>query len=162
MNHNDMKYMSFHPEEENWDSTLVRPYCPLPEEYLEDMETLSHEEFGRLIRILLWYNKTGQIPMPEGLEAAHLPRVINRQRRYYRDWDLLRRSRSERGKRGAQKRWNRFKGQETEGELAHETCPETSYKMSHEMMVEDHELDMEVFLDVMQDIMNSELMNGES
>ena len=39
---------------------MARNYAALPYEYLEEMELLSDEEFGRLCRALLTYSSTGE------------------------------------------------------------------------------------------------------
>ncbi len=83
----------------------TRAYTALPHEYLEEMEELSHEEYGRLIRILQHYSQTGEILPCSGNERFFLKRVINREDRYQKEFHKLTEQRSQNGRKGAMKRW---------------------------------------------------------
>ena len=96
-----------------------RVYLPLPLDYFKEMRYLSNEEFGELIRILLWFAISGEVVPVEGVLCHYIDRVIERQKRFYRDWDKLRKSRSAAGKKGADSRWkgdSEFHGSKKEKE----------------------------------------------
>lgn len=90
----------------------TRPYVPVPLEYYDQMQYLSHEEFGELIRIMMWYSISGEVLPVKGALCHYITRVIDRQNRYYIEWAELMAKRSKAGKKGAQMRWHR------------EECPE--------------------------------------
>ncbi len=81
-----------------------RFYAPIPFEYYEEMKLLSNEEFGKLIRALLWFCMTGEEPCVDGVLVHYIPRVLNRQRRFQSEWKSLSDKRSEAGKKGIQSR----------------------------------------------------------
>ena len=88
---------------------MARNYAALPHEYLEEMSALSDEEFGRLIRALLQYSATGQIPELTGAERILLPRVKMQEDRYRANYAELSEARSEAGKKGAQAKSGKVK-----------------------------------------------------
>lgn len=47
---------------------MARDYTPVPFEFLEEMDGLSDEEYGRLIRGMQRYSMTGEEPELEGTE----------------------------------------------------------------------------------------------
>ena len=51
---------------------MAREYVPVPIEYLSEMEPLSDENFGRLIRALLRYGLDGSEPLTQKEIAAQL------------------------------------------------------------------------------------------
>lgn len=83
-----------------------RKYTPIPHEYLEEMEILSDEEYGRLIRALQHFSIYGETVDCPGNEKFFLKRVYNRELRYAEDFRKLRDQRAEAGKKGARKRWS--------------------------------------------------------
>lgn len=84
---------------------MARNYAALPYEYLEEMELLSDEEFGRLCRALLTYSSTGEAPALEGAERYQWKRVQMQEDRYRESYNETSKTLSEAGKRGAAKRW---------------------------------------------------------
>lgn len=88
---------------------MARTYAALPHEYLEEMELLNDAEFGRLIRALLKYSMTGEIPSLSGSERVLFPRVKMQEDRYQASYEELSDTRSEAGKKGAAKRWGKNK-----------------------------------------------------
>ena len=58
----------------------------IPNDYLEEMDCLSDAEFGRLIRWLLLYSKTGKQAELKGTEKVFLKRVKNQEDKYARSY----------------------------------------------------------------------------
>ena len=85
----------------------TRPYMPLPLEYFEEMQYLSNEEFGELVRIMMWYTISGEVIPTSGALCHYITRVIDRQKRYYVEWDKLNTARKNAGKKGAAARWGK-------------------------------------------------------
>ncbi len=102
--------VSFVPFEEASNS---RFYVAVPFEYHKEMEYLTDEEFGALIRALLRFGMTGEVPVVDGVLRHYINRVIERQRRFQEDWRSMAEKRSKAGKIGASKRWNKCKTDET-------------------------------------------------
>lgn len=90
-----------------------RIYAAVPHEYLEEMELLNDAEFGRLIRALLKYSMTGEIPSLSGSERVLFPRVKMQEDRFQESYEDLSTSRSEAGKKGAAKRWSKSKSDDS-------------------------------------------------
>ena len=84
---------------------MARNYAALPYEYLEEMELLSDEEFGRLCRALLTYSSTGETVELEGAERYQWKRVQRQEDRFQESYNETSKTRSEAGKKGAAKRW---------------------------------------------------------
>ena len=84
---------------------MGRNYAPVFHEYLEEMEQLTDEEFGRLVRALLRYSAYGEAPEGLGNERFYLRRVMAQEDRCQASYQQLSQKRSEAGKRGAQARW---------------------------------------------------------
>lgn len=85
---------------------MARNYAALPHEYLEEMQALNDEEFGRLARALLRYSITGERTEPSGNERFYLCRVFMQEDRFQASYNELTARRSEAGKKGAAARWN--------------------------------------------------------
>ena len=85
---------------------MARNYAAVPYEYLEEMEQLSDEEFGRLVRALLRYSRDGVEIPAEGNLKFYAKRVMGREERYQTQFQKLSAQRSEAGRAGAEKRWN--------------------------------------------------------
>lgn len=83
----------------------MREYAALPHEYLGEMEMLSDEEFGRLIRALLRLSMTGEVSELTGNEKFFWKRVVNRETRYQESFEETHEKRSRAGRKGAQARW---------------------------------------------------------
>lgn len=84
---------------------MARNYAALPYEYLEEMELLSDEEFGRLCRALLTYSSTGETTELEGAERYQWKRVQMQEDRFQESYKETAKTLSEAGKKGAAKRW---------------------------------------------------------
>lgn len=79
---------------------MARDYTPLPFEFLEEMDGLSDEEYGRLIRGMQRYSMTGEKPELEGTERLFWKRCRNTIDRYAASYDSLCAARAESGKKG--------------------------------------------------------------
>ena len=88
---------------------MARNYTALPYEYLEEMAALSDEEFGRLIRALLQYSISGDMPELTGTERILVPRVKMQEDRFKANYAELSASRSEAGKKGAEAKQSKLK-----------------------------------------------------
>ena len=89
----------------------MRTYTAVPHEYLEEMQNLTDEEFGRLIRGLIRFSMAGEDIQPQGNEKFYVSRVMTQERRFQDGYEDMSARLSEAGKRGAAKRW----GQRTDG-----------------------------------------------
>ncbi len=87
-----------------------RNYAPVPLEYYNEMRFLSDQEFGTLMRILLRFNLTGEVPEVEGVLCHYVDRVIGAQKRFLTGWCEISAKRSKAGKRGAELRWKKEQG----------------------------------------------------
>jgi len=85
---------------------MARNYAALPHEYLEEMDELNDEEFGRLCRALLRYSMSGEETALPGAERLLFKRVCMQEQRFQASYDALTASRREAGKKGAAKRWH--------------------------------------------------------
>lgn len=79
---------------------MARDYTPVPFEFLEEMDGLSDEEYGRLIRGMQRYSMTGEEPELEGTEKLFWKRCRNTINRYAASYDNLCAARAESGKKG--------------------------------------------------------------
>lgn len=84
---------------------MARNYAALPYEYLEEMEALNDEEFGRLMRALLLYSATGEPMRLTGNERFYAKRIMAQEGRFRDSYDEISSARSEAGKAGAAARW---------------------------------------------------------
>ena len=84
---------------------MARNYAAVPYEYLEEMEDLNDEEFGRLMRALLQYSMTGEPMRLAGNERFFSKRVMAQEDRFRDSYDEISSARSEAGKAGAASRW---------------------------------------------------------
>ena len=88
---------------------MERDHLALPYEYLSEMEELTDEEFGQLVRALMRYSMGGA-PIPrEGNLRFFAARVMAREDRYQKAYSEMSDKRKAAGKRGAARRW----GEET-------------------------------------------------
>lgn len=79
---------------------MARDYTPVPFEFLEEMDGLSDEEYGRLIRGMQRYSMIGEEPELEGTERLFWKRCRNTIDRYAASYDSLCAARAESGKKG--------------------------------------------------------------
>ncbi|MCD8384847.1 MAG: DUF6291 domain-containing protein, partial [Clostridiales bacterium] len=91
---------------------MTRSYAALPYEYLEEMEALTDEEFGRLCRGLLRYSREGEPIRSEGNLRFFTRRVMGREDRFQESYEAQRQKLSRAGKKAAAARW----GKEATGE----------------------------------------------
>ena len=92
---------------------MARNYAALPWDYLVEMELLTDAEFGRLCRALLKYSSTGEMEELNGNERVLFPRVKMQEDRFQASYEELSNSRSESGKKGAAKRWNKSESEDS-------------------------------------------------
>lgn len=86
----------------------MREYTAIPYEYLDEMDVLSDEEYGRLIRAIQRYSMTGEEPNfdgPDRVLQVCWRRAKSREDRYRESFDAQDRERSRRGKDAAKARW---------------------------------------------------------
>lgn len=79
---------------------MARDYAAVPYEYLDEMDCLSDAEFGRLIRALLEYSKSGEAEELQGRESILWKRVRNREDRYKENFERKANANRENGNRG--------------------------------------------------------------
>ena len=84
---------------------MARNYTAVPNEYLEEMDILTDEEFGRLVRSMIRYNLTGEPISPVGNERFFAKQVMAEQDRFSSKYKDISEKRKEAGKAGASKRW---------------------------------------------------------
>ena len=87
----------------------TREYVPLSIEYLEEMEPLSNEDFGRLIRALLLYARDGTPIELDGNCRFYAKRVMNKDQHYARraeEEEEKAKKRSDHAKKAITARWN--------------------------------------------------------
>lgn len=84
---------------------MGRTYVALLHEYLEEMEELTDEEFGRLCRGLLRYSATGEVFEPSGNERFFVRHVMAQEDRHQESYERISKARSEAGKKGMASRW---------------------------------------------------------
>lgn len=88
---------------------MGRNYAAIPHDYLEEMEQLTDEEFGRLVRGLLRYSMTGEAISPVGNERFYVKRVQNAEDGFQNAFDETDRKKTERAKKAAEARWGNAK-----------------------------------------------------
>ncbi len=86
---------------------MTRSYAALPYEYLEEMEALTDEEFGRLCRGLLRYSREGEPIRSEGNLRFFTRRVMGREDRFQESYEAQRQKLSRAGKKAAAARWGK-------------------------------------------------------
>lgn len=84
-----------------------RSYAAVPHDYLEEMELLSDAEFGRLIRALLVYSRTGETSELGGNERVLFPRVKLQEDRFQESYNTSIEQKREAGRKGAEARKNK-------------------------------------------------------
>ena len=84
---------------------MERDHLALPYEYLSEMEELTDEEFGQLVRALMKYSMNGELVPREGNMRFFAARVMAREDRYQKAYTEVSDKRKAAGKRGAARRW---------------------------------------------------------
>ncbi len=84
---------------------MAQSFTAIPAEYLEEMEELTDEEYGRLIRALQRYSMTGEAITAEGNERFYAKRVMAQEDRYQANYYEAAQKRANAGKKGAASRW---------------------------------------------------------
>ena len=75
-------------------------------DYQEQFDLLTDEEAGRLIKAIIKYEKTGEIPKLDGMLKMAFSFIKTQLDRDREKWKEEKQKRSEAGKRGMAKRWN--------------------------------------------------------
>ena len=75
-------------------------------DYQEQFDLLTDEEAGRLIKAIIKYEKTGEIPKLDGMLKMAFSFIKTQLDRDRKKWKEEKQKRSEAGKRGMAKRWN--------------------------------------------------------
>ena len=75
-------------------------------DYQEQFDLLTDEEAGRLIKAIIKYEKTGEIPELDGMLKMAFSFIKTQLDRDREKWKEEKQKRSEAGKRGMAKRWN--------------------------------------------------------
>lgn len=83
---------------------MARNYAALPHDYLEEMELLSDEEFGRLCRALLLYSRDGEPPSLSGSERLLWPRAKAQEDRFQASYEATIEQKRQAGRRSAEVR----------------------------------------------------------
>lgn len=104
---------------------MGRKYTAVPHEYLEEMEELTDEEFGRLIRGLLHYSMTGDKIQPEGNERFYAKRVMTTEDKFQRCFEETDNARSEKARKAANARWTKARADVADATDA-QACSSTS------------------------------------
>lgn len=86
---------------------MARNYAAVFHEYLEEMDELTDEEFGRLVRALLRYSAYGEAPLGLGNEKYYIKRVLAQEDRCQESYDSICQMRSEKARNAAYARWNK-------------------------------------------------------
>lgn len=86
---------------------MARNYAAVPHQYLEEMELLSDAEFGRLIRALLLYSRTGEVMELDGNERWSFPRVRMQEDKFRESYDDAVEQKRRAGRESARKRKER-------------------------------------------------------
>ena len=86
---------------------MARDYAAVPHEYIEEMSRLSDAEFGRLIRALLNYSRSGEPIAPRGNERFYAERVMAEEDRHRKSYEELSERNSRAGKASAYARQQR-------------------------------------------------------
>lgn len=86
---------------------MSRTYVALLHEYLEEMDELTDEEFGRLCRGLLRYSATGEVFVPTGNERFYMKHAFAQEDRHQKSYVEQVEKWSAAGKKAARARWDR-------------------------------------------------------
>lgn len=84
---------------------MGRNYAAVPHDYIEKLEELTDEEFGRLIRSLLLYSRAGEAFSPEGNERFFVQLVKITEDTFQSAFDETDRKKTERARKAAEARW---------------------------------------------------------
>ena len=90
---------------------MARNYAALYYEYQDEMDALTDEEFGRLMRALISYSRDGTEIPADGNLKFYAKRVMNREDETKRNYDEI----AEKNRRNIRKRWD-AKKQKAEGD----------------------------------------------
>lgn len=83
---------------------MAREYTPIPFEFLEELDGLSDEEYGRLIRAMQVYSISGEEPELEGVERLFWKRCRNTIDRYNESYEKRNTTNAENGRKGGRPR----------------------------------------------------------
>ena len=85
---------------------MANNYCAVPHAYLDECETLTDEEFGRLVRALLRYSRDGEAIDLSGNERFFARRMMNQEDVNALRYAEIAEKRREAGRRGAAAKWH--------------------------------------------------------
>ena len=86
---------------------MANSYCAVPHIYLDECETLSDAEFGRLMRALLRYSSTGEAIALDGNERFFARRFMNQEDVNAERYAAISEKRREAGRKGAAAKWQK-------------------------------------------------------
>ncbi|MBO4914546.1 MAG: hypothetical protein J5449_05005 [Oscillospiraceae bacterium] len=86
---------------------MARNYAAVPHEYLEEMAELTDEQFGRLMRALLRYSRSGEAICLEGNERFYAARVKAMEDRHQKSYDEAAERHRQRAQAAANARWEK-------------------------------------------------------
>ena len=75
-------------------------------DYEEQFNLMSDEEIGQLMRAIIQYEKTQEMPELDGVLKMAFSFIKSQLDKYRKKWQEEKKKRSEAGKRGMQNRWN--------------------------------------------------------
>lgn len=102
---------------------MSRDYLTIPYQYREEMEALSNEEFGALIRALLDYSLDGTPVPTDGALKYFSNRVMNQEDEYQKNYAKIVKRNVENGKKGGRPRGTRASPNEPSGTQANPVKP---------------------------------------
>ena len=85
---------------------MANNYCAVPHVYLDECEALTDAEFGRLLRALLRYSRSGEVIDLDGNERFFAKRMMNQEDMFNERYAAISAKRSEAGRLGALSRWH--------------------------------------------------------
>ena len=95
---------------------MANSYCAVPHIYLDECETLSDAEFGRLMRALLRYSRDGEAIDLDGNERFFARRMMNQEDVNAAHYAEAQARRVEKAIHAARVRWAAIHGEEDEAD----------------------------------------------
>lgn len=94
---------------------MANNYCAVPHVYIEECETLTDAEFGRLMRALLRYSRDGEAISLEGNERFFARRMMTQEDVFNERYEQARARRVARAMYAAHMRWHGDEEYEEDG-----------------------------------------------
>lgn len=107
---------------------MGRNYAAVPHDYIEKLEELTDEEFGRLIRSLLLYSRAGEAFSPKGNERFFVQLVKITEDTFQSAFDETDRKKTERARKAAEARWSAQASNEMQGDAQASVSTESNAK----------------------------------